>query len=88
MAILYTRTSDGIKKIISEKGVEVTTFDDPIKRGLEVGLQQATECNERLWLHNRRMYDAIQKVVEWLDIVGEKPDWEARVRASLEDCEK
>lgn len=87
MAVLYSRTADRQKKIISSKGCEVTTFDDPIKRSLEVGLQQATECNERLWLHNRRMHDALQKVVEWMDSVGEKPEWEARVRASLEDNE-
>ena len=85
MAVLYSRTADRQKKIISSKGSEVTTFSDPTKRSLEVGLQQATECNERLWLHNRRMHDALQKVAEWLDGSGDKPDWEARVRASLED---
>jgi len=31
------------------------------------------------------MHDALQKVAEWLDGIGDKPDWEARVRASLED---
>ena len=43
-------------------------------------------CSSDL-LHNRRMHDALQKVVEWMDSVGEKPEWEARVRASLEDNE-
>jgi len=90
MAVLYRRTSDTQRKIISTKGDEVTTYDDPAKRALEVGLQQATECNERLWLHNRRMYDALKKVEAWLDthdLEEIKPDWEARVRASLEDDE-
>lgn len=67
----------------------MTTYDDPAKRALEVGLQQATECNERLWLHNRRMYDALKLVEDWLNkstIVG-KIDWEDRVRASLQDDE-
>lgn len=65
----------------------MTTYSDPAKRALEIGLQQATECNERLWLHNRRMYDALKMVDEWLNKVGEKPEWEARIKASLEDDE-
>ena len=85
MAVLYRRTSDTQKQIVSSKGNEVTTYDDPIKKSLEIGLQQATECNERLWLQNRRMYDALKLVDEWLNQVGEKPEWEARIKASLED---
>lgn len=85
MAVLYCRTSDTQKQIVSSKGNEVTTYDDPIKKSLEIGLQQATECNERLWLHNRRMYDALKLVDEWLNQVGERPEWEARIKASLED---
>lgn len=65
----------------------MTTYSDPARRALEIGLQQATECNERLWLHNRRMYDALKMVDEWLNQVGERPEWEARVKASLEDDE-
>jgi hypothetical protein len=87
VAVLYRRTSDQQKQIISTKGNEVTTYEDQSKRALEIGLQQATECNERLWLHNRRMFDALYHVHESMKAKHEKPDWMSRVVAALEDKE-
>lgn len=87
MAVLYRRTADQQRQIISTKGDEVTTYDDPAKRALEIGLQQATECNERLWLHNRRMFDALYHVHEAIKASNEKPEWMSRVVAALEDRE-
>jgi len=87
VAVLYRRTSDQQRKIISEKGNEVTTYQDTSKRALEIGLQQATECNERLWLHNRRMFDALYHVHEAIKEMPEKPEWMSRVVAALEDKE-
>jgi len=87
VAVLYRRTSDQQKQIISTKGNEVTTYEDQSKRALEIGLQQATECNERLWLHNRRMFDALYHVHESIKAMKEKPEWMSRVVAALEDKE-
>lgn len=87
MAVLYRRTSDQQRQIISTKGNEVTNYEDSAKRALEIGLQQATECNERLWLHNRRMFDALYMVHEAIKDMPEKPDWMSRVVAALEDKE-
>jgi hypothetical protein len=87
VAVLYRRTADTQRKIISSKGDEITMFTDEAKRTLEVGLAQATETNERLWLHNRRMFDALYKIHESIKDMTDLPPWADRVKAALEDDE-
>lgn len=85
MARLYRRTTAEQSEAVKEKGDEEVNFKEEAKRHLEVGLQQATLVNERLYLHNRRMYSALKIVRDWVDEMAYKPIWRDRLLAALED---